>query len=516
MSLLRLTLLMLAFTFTASQQRASGQAVEVDAGELTKRDDLVGKEVIVDDRLVYFQEHKGRGYDEITLKRTPALIRLPRRLRPAQQPNVKTIRLHGTLGHEGGRWTIDVLSWEGLPSELERLEKAVGALAPGDTEGRIRWGQWAETRGQAYHDDALVGRGRELAVEALRIEAEKPSADKPAHWLALAKSAKERGIEEPEPSSLVHRAFRELIERARSIEAAAPLPDRISEFLPASREPRPDAPTAWDAPYRRDPAKAYRSASIEARRTLDRRLLADAWQRAFELSLKENPAQGLKLADQADEKLPDRPEIAAGLRLKGINAISGDLGTLRQDEVQALANRLKVDLKDPERARKLLKDWLDDRRSHRLGASDSEGRTLLAALYESMLNDRRTAAELLGEAIAIDPESKTVADAYRRLGYLKVDGRWMAKRGEGGRAEKAQGEAEAPAGRSGELIGRGMTRAQVLTKLGGKPDRVVRTATQGQVLEQWIYQSERRSQVVNFVQRPGVSQPTVLEYYSIP
>ncbi|WZO96904.1 hypothetical protein EP7_003911 [Isosphaeraceae bacterium EP7] len=495
---------------------AYGQAVEVDAGELTKREDLVGKEVIVDDRLVYFQEHKGRGYDEITLKRTPALIRLPRRLRPAQQPNVKTIRLNGTLGHEGGRWTIDVLSWEGLPSEIERIDKAVGALPPGDFEGRVRWGQWAERRGLAYHDDALVGRGRELAIEALRIEAEQPASDKPARWLALARSAKERGIEEPEPSSLAHRAFRDLLERAKSAEAVAPLPDRIAEFLPSSREPRPDALTAWDALYRRDPEKAYRSASLEARRLLDRRLMADALQRGFELSLKENPSEGLKLADRADEKLPDRPDVAAGLRLKGIDSISNELGTLRQEEVQSLANRLRVDLKDPDRARKLLKDWLDERRSHRLGSSDSEGRTLLASLYESMLGDRKTASDLLHEAASIDPESKTVADAFRRLGYLKVDGRWTTTRGADGRSEKLPSTPGSPADGPGDLIARGMTRSQVMTKLGGKPDRVVRNATQGQVLEQWIYRGERRSQIVNFVQRPGVPQPTVLEYYSVP
>ena len=244
--------------------------------------------------------------------------------------------------------------------------------------------------------------------------------------------------------------------------------------------------------------------------------MGDAWQRVFEQSLKEKPSEGLKLADRADEKLPDRPEIAAGLRLKGIDAISSELGTLRQAEVEALASRLKVDLKDPDRARKLLKDWLDERRSNSLGASDSEGRTLLASLYESMIGDRKTAAELLGEANQIDPESKAVADAFRRLGYLKVEGRWTAMRGVEGRSDKPPGVPDPPSERSGEVISRGMTRAQVLAKLGGKPDRIVRNATQGQVLEQWIYQGDRRSQVVNFVQRPGVPQPTVVEYYSIP
>ena len=44
-----------------------------------RRADLVGREVVVDDRVAYFQFHKGQGFDELVLKRTPVVFRIPPR-----------------------------------------------------------------------------------------------------------------------------------------------------------------------------------------------------------------------------------------------------------------------------------------------------------------------------------------------------------------------------------------------------------------------------------------------------
>ena len=60
-----------------------------------------------------------------------------------------------------------------------------------------------------------------------------------------------------------------------------------------------------------------------------------------------------------------------------------------------------------------------------------------------------------------------------------------------------------------------MTRPEVRSRLGD-PSRVVRSASQGQVLEQWIYYgSGKRTQYINFVVRAGSPQPIVQRSYSL-
>ena len=96
---------------------------------------------------------------------------------------------------------------------------------------------------------------------------------------------------------------------------------------------------------------------------------------------------------------------------------------MRQSELEELARTFR-DQGEGERARRLIRAWLVDRRKNRLSGSDAEGRILLAGSYDKMLADRETAGELLREALAIEPQSKTAVDAFLRLGFRKGDGGW--------------------------------------------------------------------------------------------
>ena len=53
-------------------------------------------------------------------------------------------------------------------------------------------------------------------------------------------------------------------------------------------------------------------------------------------------------------------------------------------------------------------------------------------------------------------------------------------------------------------------------RLGGQPDRKVFSASQGQLLEQWIYYGAKENQYINFLHRPGSPLPRVVAYYSRP
>src|SRR5262249_10165329 len=80
----------------------------IEPSELTKRADLLGRSVALEDRVRLFMFHPGLGYDELSLKRTPVVFRLPARLRPEGQPRQRCVRVEGVLSRQGDQWYCDV------------------------------------------------------------------------------------------------------------------------------------------------------------------------------------------------------------------------------------------------------------------------------------------------------------------------------------------------------------------------------------------------------------------------
>jgi tetratricopeptide (TPR) repeat protein len=190
---------------------------------------------------------------------------------------------------------------------------------------------------------------------------------------------------------------------------------------------------------------------------------------------------------------------------------------MRQSEVEELAALFKS-RGEEDRARRLLQNWLADRRKSRLSASDVDGRILLAANYEKMLGDRSTAADLLREALTIDPASKTAAEAFLRMGYRRGESGWYDPESVAARPAINQDQAIKPdRGAASSDFGdtlRGLTRTQVRSRLGGKPDQIIRSASQGRCVEQWIYKNGKGTQVVRFVFEPSTTEPRASAAYS--
>jgi len=213
--------------------------------------------------------------------------------------------------------------------------------------------------------------------------------------------------------------------------------------------------------------------------------------------------------------LPDRPTVADKLRQRGLLEAERGVATMRQSEVEELAKTFR-ESGQQDRARRLFEEWLGDRRKNRLSAGDAEGRVLLAANYDKLLGDRTTAGALLSEAHAIDPESKAVADAFLRLGFRKGDSGWFDP--EAGGAKSASSaiskESVSPSAEGGDSL-RGLTQAQARVRLGGKPDRIVRSATQGTVVEQWIYRTGKTDQFIQFRIESATTEPRVSASYSV-
>ena len=512
-------------------------AVAVEPADLTKRPELVGKEVIVDDRISRFQFHPETGFDQIFLKRAPEVIfELPQRLRPTQNPTAAGVKIWGVLRHEKGRWWCDVNGYDSLPADLDRLNRGVALLPRRDVEGLTLWANWAERRGQAFKDEALVKRGREIQADVIRAESDRPNVRDPtAHWLALAERARTLKVPEPEPSAQAHRGFRAALATARTADEMKALVANIETAFPGARVPVADAPdlSRWEKPYAINPADAYRSAPADARVALDRRLLADALQQSLELRAKESPRSLLSLSEEAARRLPDRPLIAGRLLDQGVNSAAADVASLRQSEVDTLAKHFRESLHQPEKARELYRSWLNDQKDRRLSPRDAEGRIALAAQYERLLDDRSTAVSLLRDAWTIDPQSREVADAFRVRGFRKVKGEWIdsakpkvpaSETPESGTTTAEAGPESAPtrsaspeqpvALRSDAL--RGATPEEVKARMGGRPNRKTWVASQGQLVEQWIYFGAHQNQYVSILHRAGDPQPRVISYYSLP
>ncbi len=505
---------MFVILLTVSRIVSAAGPVLVEANDLAKRTDLIGREILVDDRFMFFVFHKGKGYDEVVLRRAETVtFHLAQNLRPAQAPRPGSVRLQGILEKRGTQLAMEVQAMELLPPDIERLETGVTATGPQDFEKRNAWARWATARADSFNDEPLKLRAKQVAADALWIEAGRgPEAERATRSLTLARRGLKENAAEPIPGALAHRAFRARLATANSVVALETLAKEVEEFFPEAKEIRgPNAPLVPEKGQ--DAGQIYRNAAPEARRQWDRSLLADTIQASLERQFSELPAKGLELADRARLLLADRPTVSDKLKRDGLAAAASSVGKLSLREVESLSTRYRDELGQPQQARDLLRKWLDDRRENRLSPTDSDGRVQLALQYDKLLNDRAAAVQLLRAALVIDPQSKEISDVFRRFGYRKVDDAWV----EPSNSKPSPTETAEPANHvTDTLVSRGMTRDQVRTRLGGKPDRIVRVATQGEVLEQWIYQGAKGTQIVNFGRGVDRPEPRVANYFTLP
>lgn len=502
---------------------AAAIALEVEPADLTRRPELLGREVTVDDRIKLTLTHDGRVWDEVLLMRTPVRFILTSHLRLKTAPDRgQPIRLRGILRKLNGRqdergqeiYLCDVVERTLMKSDLERLDRAVADLGPKVAKQRYDWARWAGRRGTDFQDAALLRRADELNDQALRIEADLPSTDPPRHWLALSAKAKALG-REVEAAALAHLGFRARLTKSTEAAEIERLAREVAESFPGAARPTHSSEDLgdWLPPYKIDPGNAYRLAPAEVRAALDHHLMADVLERKWDLLALADPKEGLTLAAQARERLPGRPEIARKLEDLGLKALERDVSSLRRDEVEALAKQLKV-RGETEQAEAVARTWLDDRRTGRLNRRDVEGRIVLAELYIEMLGEHRAAGTLLREAWQIDPGSKALTRAYRRLGYRRDDDRWISTDEPSADSEPDETIA-GPGRRESKDPLLGLTRKQVRARLG-EPERIARAATQGQVVEQWTYRLPRGSQFINFIRVPGLPGATVQRHGLLP
>ncbi|WP_165220278.1 hypothetical protein [Aquisphaera insulae] len=495
-------------------------AVPIEPADLGRRADLVGKLISVDDRVKHYIMTPSGPFDELHLKRTNVVLRLRGPQRPRSQPRPMPVIAVGRLAREGDQLVMDVSSLAVQLSDLERLEKGVSALPPGDFENRKAWAAWAEKRGAEFKDAALSEKARGVLTEALRLEADgrRGTVDAPREWLAMAEEARRRGVKEPEPSALAHRAFRAQLAEANGLKSLEALQKSVERFFPNAASDVDSGRlnlARWDEPYRNDPAGAYRMAAADQRKGLDRRLWGDVEQKILEAKAAADPISAIELATEAERRLPERKDpLANRLLAQGLGVARQNLGTLRKDEARSMAAIYRDRLNDPRAAQELLRAWLRIRRD-RLSETDADGPVELASLYEEMLQDRTAAKELLDRAWKIAPGTNAIAEAFRTRGYRLDKDQWVELSATAPTENPSPNPAPA-AGLGGGL--RGKSTDEVLRQIGSKPDSKVLCGTRGQVVEQWIFHlpGQNKDRYVNFLRSAGDLRPHVISDYTLP
>ena len=498
-----------------------GEAVTVEPDELERRQDLIGRQVVVDDHVKYYVPRNGMAPDELQLKRTPITFEVPRRLRPPASTKLTAVIVRGVLKREGGRLVCAVTDIQPVTGDLDRLERGLTSLSAKDSEGRKAWARWAERRANEFKDTALRDRARSIEGDALRIESEmkRLGVDAPREWLALAQEARRRGVPERDQWALGHRALRARLAAATTAADLTAVIREIDDFFPDAANDFASGRinlARWEGPYGDDPAGTLRTAPPAVGKALNRRIWADATTRLLELQASRDLQSALAAAEQAATVLPEKPSLPAHLIEKATTTARQDLADLRLSEAKALATVYREKLQQPAEALKVLGDWLKTQQE-RLSSTDAEGLLELANLYEELIQDRVTAVELLRKAWRIDPSSKEIAEAFRSRGFRKVKDDWIES------APAPQDHLAVASGMPASLPPivsqglRGLTADEVRTRLGGKPDRVSYVAAKGQLIEQWIYRLDNQKvRFVNLLRSPGELKPRVIADYTVP
>ena len=484
--------------------------IEVEPSEIVTRPELVGREIVIDDRIKIFFPKSAGGYD-IYLRRTPVVIRLPSAFQFRFAPSQKAVRVRGTLRQEGKEFYLDATAKPDLfADDLKRLRAEIAVLVPGDSKRLAAWADWAMRRAKAFDDDSLREEAVTLHTKAVALDLDRPETRSAEGVLALARRAREKGVPEPEPSALAHLAFRLRMTSAKTPADLDALAKEIGAFLPpALWAPNADPKRKFDV-YDNDPALGYRQANEEGRKALDRRL----WSDVVTESLKRRaakPDQNLdQLAEEARTLLPDHPEVAGGFHLRSLEALLADIPKLRKAKLLELERTLREELNQPDRARAIVQTWLESKKKA-IRPTSADAHSDLARDYQTMLNDKATAADLLRIALKIDPDSQDASDQLQRMGFVKTKGEWLDPKVPVVKAPDAT-QPERPSSREDTFVG--LTPAEVKAQLG-EPKRISRIASQGRISLQWTYETARGTQFIDFLQKLGESQPTVTGRYAI-
>ena len=516
-------------------QTNTGKTLSKVSSDQIHKPEWLNKEIEIEDRISEFLKH-GTKYSEIRLKGTPIPVTLPPQLRLDRPSPMPRGRFTGRVIKIGNFYQFMVTTMELLPSEREELAQKVAELSPTNAQKRLELASWAESLATRYKDASLKQSVSQLRSEAYRIlgtQEDQPGTPPGSSAIEAAREAKKAGSDPVIIHGLAHLGLRKAFAKLEDQAGLETLSKEVAELLPDSTrrqlgELKPDTVEQ----YRKDPLKVYLEAGSADRRLLDRLLMVETLEKGLMVAVVNHPDKIELFMKTAQNAIPEKPELANSIRDRGLLKLVETSDKLRRDDLIKLVNQVRDKFGQAELARKLARKWLDSRQATQLAEGDTEGRFSLSQDYLALLGDKRSAAALLRECLTLDPDMKKAADLLSELGWKKDGDRWIdpdessssSPVASAGTAPKPGEETprlpggritEPPPASSGDpqsLVG--LTQAQITSKFG-MPEHKSRMLTQGQLHEQWYFDTPGGRQVVQFVKKSVRSEPTVKAIYQL-
>jgi hypothetical protein len=403
---------------------------------------------------------------------------------PALPKKTTNVVVSGRLVKVGKKFQVVVKSLDERPTDEETFAAMKLKLPFKQSASWYRAGAWAVGRGKFYGDVKLDALGRGAYERAVEIErSDLPRGDDQAVF-QLAAKAKRLRLPDGAVQNLLHLAY-----RTRWSGAEAKGRDfNDSEFLTGLKKDLPGAdvplksiPRPLADKYRKSPQRTYETADAAGRKALHRLLYLEAAWRQISGTLDENGSNGFDVATEIERRLPEYRDRAEPLREKELAYRLRTVGDATRAEAVALADLFRQ-RKAPKKAAEALRQWVKAREP-KWRKEGPTGLLLLAEATQKLLNDDKTATDVLLEAARKDPNSPDIATRLGKLGYEQRNGIWV----QAAAARPAPPNPLVQAIRKGTIVS-GMTPMQVRRAMAGTPRTIHRAATSRTINEVWLFQ----------------------------
>jgi hypothetical protein len=469
--------LIAALVCAASPLRADPTSIQEFAGRRDQWENLVDSRFELEGRVETF------GAMDLRMKNLDLPFVFQEQFeRPRTLPYVT---ITGRLERDGRRLQFRVTSLEDGKSETEMIREKLRLADATDPALYDRLAKWAADRADFYTDESLKAESRRLYEQGIEAALLRLPQDDPDSHLALAQKITRLGLSESLRQRILHAAsWAELrVESRNRNPSYAAVLDRIRARFPGAETPKPQTPADLAEAYAKKPLDAYKDADEAERPFLERLLYIEAALRMAQSEFKSDHSNGLAVARMVDQHVPERPDIAADYREKELASREARSRSFNRQQVMDLRNDLRR-LEQPERAQRVVKDWIEARFSARRPGPLTD---VDRAEHElEMAEDRERALELVSAAMRIDPQTPGAVELLARLGYAWHEGRAVLKE----HVPPPPPDPIAVAMQQGRILA-GMSAVQVRATLGGEPETIVRLASQEGVTELWHYPGQR-------------------------
>lgn len=421
----------------------------------------------------------------------------------AQIGSSKNLEVTGTLALNDGMLYFNVSSLKPLPTDMEQLRSRELALKNAPASDWYELAQWARERANFYKDQelaeaALTSLTRGIGLELSRL----PDEDFEARF-AIAEKARQLQAPELYVDDLRHEAFRIWWLSASSANRSSPeqlltLEARLKKEWPEALIPGSPFPSDLVRLYTDHPSETYRQADPARRQVLRRIFGADVQIKRLQKELAADGRNGMKLAEELEQLVPERKALAIGFRNAELTYRLRQVATSSKAEVQQLAELLTQENRTNE-AQDALQRWMVAR-EQRLRPETAPEFVALADDYLNLLQDQKRAVALLTEAFRREPESEDVRNRFAALGYVFNGVTWVKSNP----LPTSTPLPDSPMTEAPSLLSVGMTIPQ-LKQMLGEPTSRSRLATRGRLHDYWVYGRESEGSRLVIELAPGES-----------